>query len=121
MAPKSKDEALSHLRSALAEGKVEYGKSTLADTLGPEIQEIFSEIRLALTGKAPKRLIWASDSSRILDILDWKEGGGLTEGSIQALKTAGKKLGLELSGDDLFVDTALRLRYNREADAGWPD
>lgn len=114
MAPKTPDDALDHLKAALASGNIEFAPSDMADTLDSEIQEIFGEIRTALTGKPPKRPIWAADHATIGFVLDLDANGSVTEVSKEALVKAGGRLGINIAETDTFVDAALRLRSMRE-------
>lgn len=114
--PKTPEEALALIKEAAENGNVAFAPSQQAEALDPEIQEIFAAIRVAQTGRTPKRGIMASDESSLSDVLDFDVADGvftLRPEEVRALSEASQKLGIELHRGDLFVDAALRLRELR--------
>lgn len=105
--PKTPEEVMAAVKQAVDEGRVAMAEATQAELLDDEIQEIFIAVRIEDGGKIPKRPLGASDQSVIWDVIL----GDRTPNEVA--EAAGKRLGIELSSKDLFVDAALRLRASR--------
>jgi len=104
--PKTPEEALAHIKEAAAEGTLQFASDSLVAPLNAEIQEIFAGIYTILKGCPPKRECWVSDGAHV--------GGMYPPGDeAGAIAQVSKQLGIPLSGGDLWLDAALRLRDHR--------
>lgn len=113
MNPTDPQAALAAIQAAAAEGRIEFAPDSLAAALDPEIQTIYETIRMAETGKPPRRPIWASDDADIAFCLPWNDDGSVTPAGMKALAIAASAIGIPLSPRDTWVEAALRLKASR--------
>ena len=111
--PTTPEEALAWAREAVAEGTIEFGSDTLTAQFDAEIQEIYAAVRMAETGKPPRRPIWTADGQTIGFVVALDDAGRPTAAARDAVRSAGRQLGIELSVDDVWEEAAMRLRATR--------
>jgi hypothetical protein len=107
------EKALALIQEAALTGSIKMADNTQSAALDEEIQAIFVTVRVALTGKMPKRDMFAADRSTISDVLPLSDSGGTAAEGIIAVAKTSKELGIELSHKDTWIDAALKLRAKR--------
>lgn len=102
-------EALEKIKDAAAANKVCFAADDLTEQLDEEIQDIYGAIRVAQTGKPPKRAIWVANGQTLGAVL----GSPPTLQDYRALSEAGQALGIPLDSHEYWEVAALRLRLHR--------